>query len=345
MRNSAFISALFAFGMVIASAPALAEQKGDRGPDWKRAPSEQDFLSVFPRAAMEAGKGGKVQLSCKVTVTGVLSGCKVASETPPGLGFGQAALAVVPQMLMSPAIKDGRPVEVDDVTIPVIFPKPGASTGSRISGISQSNMETFAVLNKVPWTATPSVSDVWAAYPAKARAEKLSGRITLECTIRTSGEIGSCQSRNRDADSEVFVPAAKALATKFRAPLKFDDGASTAGVRVLLPFEFQADQAQAPTFASRLPWLAIPSGEQFESELGPVLTAAGAKEVRIRAECLVGPDAHLKDCSVLSSTPELAQLQGPINRLAPSFILPRWSETGSTYIGGKVVVPLKYSLP
>jgi len=58
---------------------------------------------------MEAGKGGRVKLSCKVTVTGVLSGCKVASKTPPGLGFGQAALAVVPQMLMSPVIKDGRP--------------------------------------------------------------------------------------------------------------------------------------------------------------------------------------------------------------------------------------------
>ncbi len=33
MQNSAFISALFAFGMAIASTPAVAEQKGDRRPD------------------------------------------------------------------------------------------------------------------------------------------------------------------------------------------------------------------------------------------------------------------------------------------------------------------------
>lgn len=33
-----------------------------------------------------------------------------------------------------------------------------------------------------------------------------------------------------------------------------------------------------------------------------------------------------------------------IDRLGPGFILPRWTDTGATYSGGKVVLPLRYSL-
>ncbi|MFM8821466.1 MAG: energy transducer TonB [Phenylobacterium sp.] len=345
MRPPACISAFLALGMVIGSPPALAEQAVDKAPNWKRAPSQQDFLSVFPKAAMDAGVDGKVRLTCRVTITGLLTGCSVLSETPPGLGFGQAALAIAPQMLMTQAIKDGKPVEFEAITIPINFEAPSPSTGSRVSGVPDPYGTTFAVLTKVPWTATPSTTEIWAAYPQSARERKLSGRITLECVIQKDGVIGACKARNLEANTEVFLPAARSLATKFRAPLKFDDGKSTVGSHVLVPFEFQVDQAQVPTFASRLPWLAIPGGDQFEAELGQLLKAAGAQEVKVRAECAVGPDARLKDCNVLSAAPEIAGLQPAINRLAPGFILPRWTDTGSTFSGGKVVVPLRYSLP
>ena len=336
---------VLALSLAMGPAPASAEQDVDKTPNWKRVPSEQDFLAVFPQAAMAAGLGGKVRLSCRVTATGALTGCKILSEDPPGVGFGQAALAVIPQMLMTPAIKDGKPVEYQDLTIPITFPKPSASTGSRIAGGLAPGEVRFKVLSRVPWTATPSTSDIWAAYPQSARAQGLSGRLTLECVIQKDGGIGACQSRNMDSGSEPFLPAARSLATKFKAPIRFDDGGSTAGSHVIVPFEFQADQAQVPTFASRLPWLAIPGGDQFEAELGPLLKAAGAQEVKVRAECAVGPDARLKDCNVLSAAPEIAGLQPAINRLAPGFFLPRWTDTGSTFSGGKVVVPVRYSLP
>ena len=330
-------------GLAFGVPSARAEQDVDKAPNWKRAPSQQDFLTVFPTAAMEAGKGGKVVLLCRITVTGAPTGCSVVSETPPGLGFGQAALAMIPQMLFNPAIKNGEPVEFSELKIPLSFVAPEASTGSRIKGGVDST-STFKILSRVPWTATPSLADVWSAYPPEARSQKRNGRITLECIIQRDGALGSCSSQNLDADSSDFLPGAKALAKKFRAPVAFDEGGSTAGVHVLVPFDFRWDQPPVPTFSTKLPWVAIPSGESFEAELAPVLNNAGVRSIQVRAECSVGPDARLKDCAVMGSTPEVANLQPAIDRLAPGFILPRWTEAGATYSGGKVVLPLRYSL-
>lgn len=345
MTPSVLMSAMFAVGIVIGSSPALAKQAVDKAPNWKRAPSQQDFLGVFPKAAMDAGVDGKVRLTCRVTSTGLLTGCRVLSETPPGLGFGQAALAIAPQVLMTPAIKDGKPVEFEAITIPINFEAPSPSTGSRVSGVPDLHGTTFTVLTKVPWTATPSTTDIWAAYPQSARERKLSGRITLECVIQKDGVIGACKARNLEANTEVFLPAARSLATKFRAPLKFDDGKSTVGSHVLVPFEFQVDQAPAPTFTSGLPWLVIPAFDQFEAALGPILKAAGVQEMKVKLECGVAQEAYLKDCTIQSASQEFEGLQPAANRLAAGFILPRWTETGSTYFGGKVVVSLRYILP
>ncbi len=330
-------------GLALCVSAANAEQDVDKAPNWKRAPSEQDFLSVFPTAALQAGKGGKVVLSCRITVAGAPTGCAVVSETPPGLGFGQAALAMIPQMLFNPAIKNGKPVEFSELRIPLSFAAPEASTGSRIKGGVDST-STYKVLSRVPWTATPSLEDVWSAYPPEARSQKRNGRVTLECIIQRDGALGSCSSQNLDADSSDFLPGAKALAKKFRAPVAFDEGGSTAGVHVLVPFDFRWDQAAVPTFSTKLPWVAIPAGESFEAELAPVLKSAGVRSIQVRAECSVGPDGRLKDCAVMGSTPEIANLQPVIDRLAPGFILPRWTDTGATYSGGKVVLPLRYSL-
>jgi TonB family protein len=330
-------------GLAFGVPAARAEQDVDKAPNWKRAPSEQDFLSVFPTAAMQAGKGGKVVLSCRITVVGAPTGCAVLSETPPGLGFGQAALTIIPQMLFNPAIKDGKPVEANAVKIPMTFVAPEASIGSRIKG-GVDLTSTSKVLSRVSWTATPSLEDVWSAYPPEARSQKRNGRVTLECIIQRDGALGSCRSQNLDADSSDFLPGAKALAKKFRAPVAFREGGSTAGVHVLVPFEFRWDQAAVPTFSTKLPWVAIPAGESFEAELAPVLKNAGVRSIQVRAECSVGPDGRLKDCTVKGSTPEISNLQPAIDRLAPGFILPRWTDTGATYSGGKVVLPLRYSL-
>jgi hypothetical protein len=54
---------------------------------------------------------GTVAMSCRVTVTGALSGCQILSETPPGRGFGVAAQNATALARLTPREVDGVPSE------------------------------------------------------------------------------------------------------------------------------------------------------------------------------------------------------------------------------------------
>ena len=92
-----------------------------RNPTWISKPTGAQMERAFPVRAMEAGIGGKVVVQCAVTVSGTLTGCSVASETPAGKGFGAAALRLSKYFRMSPRTIDGRPVEGALVSVPITF--------------------------------------------------------------------------------------------------------------------------------------------------------------------------------------------------------------------------------
>ena len=65
----------------------------------------------FPwRAAARGVERGDVVLRCMATATGEVDACTVVEETPPGVGFGQAALASMPDARVTPREVDGVPV-------------------------------------------------------------------------------------------------------------------------------------------------------------------------------------------------------------------------------------------
>jgi protein TonB len=65
----------------------------------------------YPERAQEREISGRAALACTVTTRGTLSGCNVASESPSGAGFGEAALRLANRFQMKPQTVDGRPVE------------------------------------------------------------------------------------------------------------------------------------------------------------------------------------------------------------------------------------------
>jgi protein TonB len=77
-------------------------------PQWVRRPS--GLGPYYPRRALDRGITGEVQLTCVVTTAGALD-CAVASETPAGWGFGDAAIRIARDHRMVPATRDGIPVE------------------------------------------------------------------------------------------------------------------------------------------------------------------------------------------------------------------------------------------
>jgi hypothetical protein len=89
--------------------------------DWLRQPSAEDMARYFPTQAQMAGiKGGRALLDCTVHVDSTAS-CVVASESPSGYGFGDAAMNLSRLFRFRPATRDGVPFESGDLKVPVGF--------------------------------------------------------------------------------------------------------------------------------------------------------------------------------------------------------------------------------
>ncbi|HYC68559.1 energy transducer TonB [Brevundimonas sp.] len=77
-----------------------------RNPSWRRPPSVE-----FPERAISRGlESGVVELTCAATPAGGLAACEILSETPEGVGFGQAALNGARRARLNPRQEDGDAV-------------------------------------------------------------------------------------------------------------------------------------------------------------------------------------------------------------------------------------------
>ena len=108
---------------LLADGPAPPAPVIDGGPRLRTHPSAQDMVDAYPRRALRDEVRGRVVIACHLTAEGKLTACTVAEETPPGLGFGAAALKMAPYFRWAPTYGDGKSVE-GDVRVPMIWNPP-----------------------------------------------------------------------------------------------------------------------------------------------------------------------------------------------------------------------------
>jgi protein TonB len=89
-------------------------------PGYDQIPTAEDMAKFYPEKALDVGKEGGAVLRCVVKKDRSLANCAVASETPQGFGFGDAALQVSKLFRMKSGAKPGS-----RISIPIQFQTPG----------------------------------------------------------------------------------------------------------------------------------------------------------------------------------------------------------------------------
>lgn len=319
---------------VFASAAQGADSpKADSNPDWRHKPTPGDLLAVWPKEALRKGVSGQAEIECKVSLEGALFDCTALSESPAGLGFGAAAVALTPQFLMKPAIRNGQPVVVT-IKMPIMFKNDGSFRPVDAAG-------SRTVVQNLAWLEAPAYADAKAAYPAKARSAGLVGHVTLQCDIRADGRLGPCDTVTEVPRGAGFAGAAKGLARRFVAPTMLADGQSTRNMSVSLPITFTAEMMSETPRLGKAVWAHLPAAADMDDAFPK---APGVSSVQVVLDCRVIVGGKLDDCHVESETPAGLGFGAAATGLASRFAVSIWTPEGLPTIGGRVRVPIRYQL-
>ena len=313
-----------------------------KNPDWLKRPSESSFLSVYPQAALARGVGGSAMIHCTVTVVGSLRDCAVKDENPPGYGFGAAAIALSPQFEMSPMTIDGRPVD-SAINVPIVFVRPNLpeeAFGSRLPArgdLGQLN------LTQVPWTHAPTLAQVSAAYPEKARAAHVGGLVTLDCTFEQGGTVRDCQVAEETPKGYDFGRAARSLAGDFVGPDTLPDGRSTDGdtTQFVVAFSPEMIDGRAPVIG-KPSWSHLPEALDMAAAFPAAARAAHVDVGHVVLGCFVAVGGKLISCSVQNETPAGLGFGAAAMSLSSQFQVSVWTDEGLPTVGGSVAVPIRY---
>lgn len=95
-----------------------------------------------------------------------------------------------------------------------------------------------AVITNPQWLERPNERDYARYYPARAIERERTGRVVLDCTVNSSGNI-SCSVASEDPTGWGFGDAAVRISRHFRMAPATADGRPTDGGRVRVPINFR----------------------------------------------------------------------------------------------------------
>jgi len=320
----------------------LSVSAADTPPDWLKRPTPEEILGLWPRDALRKGLTGKAEITCIVTVQGLLRDCSVVRETPPNEGFGAAALALTPQLTFRPATHDGKPVERRG-NVPVNFAGP---TGGYRQGPGYLAPIRASVIANLPWMAAPTYAQVVAAYPERARADHVPGHAALNCQLGADGRLPHCDVITEAPSGYGFGKAAKALAKEFLAPRTDSAGASVRGDSTQIAFAFAPGMLNGETpVIGRPQWMRLPQGADVTAGFPAAALAAHVYTGHVTLACDVGVAGRLANCAVVNQSPDGLGFDEAALALSADFQVSVWTQEGLPTVGGRISVPIRYESP
>ncbi len=298
-------------------------------PDWARRPSSAQLQAAYPLRAVRSGLGGgSARIQCVVAVNGTLTDCVAIEETPPGYGFGAAALSLTQQLVMRPQQRNGRPVGGATVTIPIRF----SGVPGNVSSRRPPSVRDGGVIVGAQFTDAPSRAEVAAVAPAGVQ-----GWASMRCDLDAEGRATTCAGLQEEPEDRGLLAAARQLARRFRVSRPSNPDINLSRSRVDVRVDFGGER---PAYVQRPAWLRAPTGQEVQAALQGEARAASDRTAGAVADCAIGAGGVLSDCRAERATTPAAG--AAVVALAGRFAVQPWREDGVPLIGARIRLPLRY---
>jgi TonB family protein len=308
-------------------------------PDWLHKPTGDELLAVWPLKAAQAGLGGKAMIKCIVTTTGLLRNCTVLSETPPGEGFGTAAVVLARTLLMKPAMTATGPVE-GEVSVPINFHKPSKELHDFLIG---GENKSVTILAAPVWAKAPTVAEILAELGKKVGDRFADGQVVMQCSVdKATGRLSSCLVATYSTGMTQFRGAARSLTSKFQiAPETLANIKNNVNVSLAFSFPDMTSAVWSARYLNRTAWTRVPQLDGGQKTFPDEAAKAGLKTGSATVDCVVGADGGLTKCAIASeSTPGVGF--GPVAvQIAQTFATNPWTDEGLPAEGAHVKLPIK----
>jgi TonB family protein len=323
-----------------------------------------EFASVWPRAAYEARIHGEVMLNCEIDMHGLAERCEVASEDPPGKGFGQAALQLRPTFKLTPAHDASGPIDSwmrlaveftppDPQLMELGGPESGGSSAGNCGGGGKPcadfmmrgnplNRHNITMVDNPVWAAAPTFDDVAQAYPPKAGG--VEGYAVAHCELMRSGVLTSCQITKESPEHHGFGQAATLLARKFKVDPDIAASRPHDDLWVDVAMRFPAPGAPVDRSVISPRWVAGFDPDQALAVYPPEAAAKGVASGRGVARCLVAPGGTLTDCTPQPGDPDGLGFSEAAVKLAATMRMNPWTADAAPVDGAMVDVAVRLNL-
>jgi TonB family protein len=305
-------------------------------PDWLKKPSFREMELALPRGVVAQGVTGSAVIKCVINKQGLAQGCSLKSETPLGVGFGTAAMALTPTFLFKPATRNGQPVDAE-ITIPLAF---GADDASRLP-------DSFIVPTP-SWSKTPNAAAVMAQLDQKVGDKFADGKVVFMCSLnKTTAKLENCKVVNASNNMAQFKDVGQVLADTFQASpdtirqAQYELGKAEA--LVFLPFSFpdMTSAAWNKRYLSHVQWTHIPGLGPGHPLFPEAAVKAGIKEGVAAVDCAVTDGGGLYDCSVTRESAPGVGFGAMAKTIAEASTINPWTEEGLPAGGARLVMPVQ----
>ena len=183
----------------------------------------------------------------------------------------------------------------------------------------------------------PTVSQIAAAYPARAKAAGVGGTVQLTCIIGRDLHPRDCAALTEKPGSYAFGATARKLAET----MKVDD-TSLIGLNVFVPVTFDPAVLTGAATVTKPVWAAMPTVADFQATFPK--SQNGVNDVRVVLGCTVEAGGVLGGCAVAQETPPGQGYGEGALALASKFRVAPWSIDGAPTVGAKIRLPIHYEL-